>query len=101
MTYPTEVAREVAARRPDLASGDAISAVLTSDPSLTATEVIETLDTAAYDAAFELAHDSLSEAMGAVDEQSRKAITDALNNTWVEGITVEVWVRDAARRIGV
>lgn len=44
--YPTEVAREVALRRPDLASSDAIATVLTADPTLSADEVIELLDEA-------------------------------------------------------
>lgn len=44
--YPREVAREVYARRPDLAVGDSIAAVLTADPTLTADEVIEVLDDA-------------------------------------------------------
>lgn len=50
-TYPAHVAREVSTRRPDLAANDAVAAVLTSDPSLTADEVIELLDEAAADAA--------------------------------------------------
>ena len=44
MEYPKEVAREVAALRPDLCAGDAVSAVLTADPSLSAARVIEILD---------------------------------------------------------
>jgi hypothetical protein len=55
--YPTETARAVAALRPDLSSGDAISAVLTTDPTLTAEQVIEVLDTAAEDAERDRAHD--------------------------------------------
>ena len=47
--YPREVAREVQARRPDLASGDAIRTVLTVDPTLTAAEIIEILDEATAD----------------------------------------------------
>lgn len=47
--YPTEVAREVSLRRPDLAQGDDIAAVLMSDPALTADAVIEILDEAAAD----------------------------------------------------
>jgi hypothetical protein len=51
--YPVAVARAVATRRPDLAdhrvSGDAIAAVLTADPTLTAEEVIALLDEAAAD----------------------------------------------------
>lgn len=47
--YPTDVAREVSLRRPDLAQDDAIAAVLTSDPTLTADEVIEILDDATAD----------------------------------------------------
>ncbi len=46
--YPTEVAREVCALRPDLCSGDAVSAVLTADPTLGAREVIELLDESAH-----------------------------------------------------
>jgi len=49
LPYPREVAREVQARRPDLASGDAIRTVLTVDPTLTAAEVIEILDEATAD----------------------------------------------------
>ena len=100
MTYPTEVAREVAARRPDL-DNDALRTVLTADPSLSVTAAIAILDEATYDAAFERAHDELSQIIGAHDEEMRKSITDALNNTWVEGITGEQWVADAARIIGV
>lgn len=48
-SYPREVALAVATRRPDLSSGDAISTVLTADPTLTADEVIEILDQAAED----------------------------------------------------
>jgi len=44
--YPREIAREVSALRPDLAAGNAISTVLTIDPTLTADEVIEILDKA-------------------------------------------------------
>jgi hypothetical protein len=47
--YPTETAREVSLRRPDLAANDAIAAVLTADPTLTADEVIALLDEAAAD----------------------------------------------------
>lgn len=57
-TYPIEVAAEVAARRPDLCSGDAVTAVLTADPTLTADEVIAGLDEAAEDWAAEQAADS-------------------------------------------
>ena len=53
--YPVATAQEVSARRPDLAAHDAIAAVLTCDPSLTADEVIEVLDEAAEDYAAELA----------------------------------------------
>jgi len=45
--YPIEVAREVSARRPDLAANDAIAAVLTADPNLTADQVIDILDESA------------------------------------------------------
>jgi hypothetical protein len=55
--YPIETARAAAALRPDLSSGDAISAVLTTDPTLTAEQVIEILDTAAEDAERDRAHD--------------------------------------------
>ena len=44
--YPTETALEVAARRPDLALGDDIAAVLTAAPALTADAVIDILDDA-------------------------------------------------------
>jgi len=46
-TYPADVARAVSLRRPDLANGDAIATVLTTDPSLSADEVIAILDDAA------------------------------------------------------
>lgn len=49
MSYPADVAREVSTRRPDLATNDAIAVVLTADPTLTADEVIATLDEAAAD----------------------------------------------------
>jgi hypothetical protein len=45
-TYPRGVAAEVSTRRPDLASGDAIAAVLSEDPALSADEVIALLDEA-------------------------------------------------------
>ena len=45
--YPAHIAAEVSALRPDLAANDAIAAVLTTDPTLTASEVIEILDQAA------------------------------------------------------
>ncbi len=48
--YPVAVAREVAARRPDLAVGDSVSVVLTVDPRLTADEVIAVLDEAVAEA---------------------------------------------------
>lgn len=51
--YPKSVATEVSARRPDLAANDAIAAVLTADPTLTADEVIEALDDAAAEFAAE------------------------------------------------
>lgn len=54
-TYPTNTAAEVSARRPDLAKGDAIAAVLTADPTLTADEVIEALDEAAAEHAANVA----------------------------------------------
>lgn len=44
--YPTHVAEQVAAMRPDLCSGDAVAAVLTAAPALRASEVIEILDAA-------------------------------------------------------
>lgn len=44
--YPIEIAREVSLRRPDLAAHDEIAVVLQSDPTLTADEVIATLDEA-------------------------------------------------------
>lgn len=43
-SYPVETAREVAALRPDLCAGDAVAAVLTAEPDLTAAEVIAILD---------------------------------------------------------
>lgn len=45
--YPRDVAREVSARRPDLSANDAIAAVLTADPTLSASKVIEILDESA------------------------------------------------------
>ena len=48
--YPRDVAQEVSMRRPDLAAHDAIAAVLTADPSLTADAVIACLDEAAAEA---------------------------------------------------
>lgn len=48
--YPKAVAAEVCARRPDLCANDAVATVLTTDPTLTADEVIELLDQAAADA---------------------------------------------------
>lgn len=56
--YPTAVAEAVSLRRPDLAAGDAISAVLTADPTLTADEVIDLLDEAAEEHARNMAHDN-------------------------------------------
>lgn len=53
MIYPKDVAAEVSARRPDLASSDEIAAVLTADPCLSADEVIELLDDAASEFASE------------------------------------------------
>lgn len=53
--YPTAVAAEVSALRPDLAAGDAIAAVLTADPGLTAAQVIEYLDEVATDHAADIA----------------------------------------------
>lgn len=44
--YPHRVARTVSILRPDLAANDAIAAVLTADPTLSANEVIEILDEA-------------------------------------------------------
>lgn len=44
-TYPTDTAREVSLRRPDLAS--VVADVLTAEPTLTADEVIDVLDAAA------------------------------------------------------
>jgi hypothetical protein len=32
--------------------------------------------------------------------EREKAVTDALNNAWVEGITVAAWVDRAARTLG-
>jgi hypothetical protein len=48
-----KTASEVVALRPDLASGDAVSVVLGTDPSLTAAEVIAILDEATRDWAAE------------------------------------------------
>ncbi len=48
--YPRAVAREVAARRPDLVVGDSVSAVLTAQPHLTADEAIAVLDEATAEA---------------------------------------------------
>ena len=53
--YPSDVAIEVSLRRPDLAGGDAIAVVLTTDPSLTADQVIEILDESAAEYAAETA----------------------------------------------
>lgn len=58
--YPADVAAVVSLRRPDLAANDAISAVLTHDPSLTADQVIEILDEAAREWAEEQAHEQTS-----------------------------------------
>lgn len=55
--YPVAVAQEVAARRPDLAATDAIAAVLTADPTLTADQVIDALDEAAEEHALNQAQD--------------------------------------------
>ena len=52
-TYPAHIAREVSARRPDLAAADAIATVLTADPTLTADEVIAILDEATDEASDE------------------------------------------------
>ncbi len=54
VTYPRDVASEVAALRPDLVIGDGVAAVLTADPSLSAEEVIEVLEEAAKDHAAEI-----------------------------------------------
>lgn len=48
-TYPYDVAATVSLRRPDLAAGDAIATVLTTDPTLTADQVIDILDEATAD----------------------------------------------------
>ncbi len=55
---PAEITRTVAAMRPDVRA-DEIGAVLTADPTLTALEVIETLDHAAADhaAGIDITHD--------------------------------------------
>ena len=55
--YPRAVAEEVELRRPDLDVGD-IAAVLTSDHSLSAAEVIEILDEAASDWEAEVAYEA-------------------------------------------
>ena len=55
--YPKDVAEEVSLSRPDLAAGDAIAAVLTWDPTLTADEVIEILDQSAADYRDDLEYD--------------------------------------------
>lgn len=49
MTNIHETAQAVRILRPDLAEGDAISAVLTADPTLTVDEVIAILDEATED----------------------------------------------------
>ena len=54
-SYPVEVAQLVSLHRPDLAAHDAIAAVLTADPTLTADEVIDILDEAAEEYAAEQA----------------------------------------------
>ena len=56
-TIQSRTAQDVSARRPDLASNDAISAVLTADPTLTADEVIAILDEATADALADARHD--------------------------------------------
>lgn len=58
--YPAHVAAEVVARRPDLCSGDAVATVLTTDPTLTADQVIAILDEAAEDWAAEQDHEARS-----------------------------------------
>ena len=104
MTYPIEVAREVAARRPDL-DNDALRTALTVDDSLTADEAIGLLDYAAYEAAFDRAHEILSdrvryECNDFLRSEWPKRITDALNDTWAEGLTVDQWVALVWRRVG-
>ncbi len=47
--YPKNVAREICALRPDLCAQDAVAAVLTADPTLTAEEVISILEEAIID----------------------------------------------------
>lgn len=80
--YPTETAREVAALRPDLCAGDAVAAVLTADPTLTAAEVIEALDEAADEHA----------AAEITDSQIRRLRTEAAE----AGDTAQVDLCDAA-----
>jgi hypothetical protein len=50
-------AAEVSALRPDLAANDAIVAVLMAEPTLTVDEVIEVLDNATVEHAFDQEHD--------------------------------------------
>jgi hypothetical protein len=54
-TYPTQTAKLVAMQRPDLAANDAIAAVLTADPGISASEVIAVLDEATDDHADDVA----------------------------------------------
>lgn len=56
--YPAHVAREVAAIRPDLCGDDAVAAILTADPALTAQEVIDALDEATEDYAADREHEA-------------------------------------------
>lgn len=87
--YPRDVAREVQSRRPEFAAGNAISAVLTEDPSLTADQAIAILDQATEDHAAE--NTVASESEDALDE------TDA---TWRSGplpfrIAAQAWAAAA------
>ena len=62
-----------------------------------------TITTAAdYDEHLELAEDLVAESRGLPDgsyaerlDDESKSVGDRLNNTWVEGITIEEWVRRA------
>lgn len=66
---------------------------------------MSTTTTAAnYDETLTRAMDLLDERMGDDTHpagEREKAISDALNNVWVEGMTVAVWVELAAKRLHV
>jgi hypothetical protein len=67
-----------------------------------------TTTTATYDTDLAAANELLAERLTtAVDgneflaEQLPHSLDDALNNTWIEGLTVAEWAEMAARKVGI